>query len=92
MSAQRVVLQLEPDAFLPLRGMEGARVACLEGVLWITHDGDPNDILVQAGQAHQVTREGACVQAIGASRMAVEAATPKWGSRGIRALTPIAAS
>jgi hypothetical protein len=74
MSAQRVVIELKPDCLLPLRELNGARIACLEGVLWITHDSDPHDILLEPGQVYELTRKGATVQALGASRMAIEAA------------------
>lgn len=89
MSAKRIIVELQPDALIPLRNDKGTRIACLEGVLWITHDRDPEDILLQPGQAYELTRKGATVQAIGASRMAIDQAAA--APQGIRALTPISA-
>ncbi len=82
MSAQRLVLELKPDSLLPLRELTGARIACLEGVLWITHDSDPHDIVLEPGQVYELTRKGATVQALGASRMAIEAARTATPLRG----------
>jgi len=31
-------------------------VVCLRGSLWITHDGDPKDIMVEAGGCYRVDR------------------------------------
>ena len=73
MSAQRMVLELQPDALIPLRDLNGATIACLQGVLWITHDGYPNDVLLEPGSTYLLTRKGATVQALSASRMAIEA-------------------
>jgi hypothetical protein len=68
-----MVLELQPDQLLPLRGLKGARLVCLRGVLWVTHDNDARDILLEPGQSWQLDRRTATVQAIGASRMAIEA-------------------
>lgn len=86
MSAQRVVLQLQRDALLPLRGLHGATICCLEGALWVTHDADPNDVVLQPGQACALGR-GATVQAFEASRMSLEAPQgaghQSWVSRAV---------
>ena len=34
----------------------GRVVCCLAGSLWITHDGDPKDVTVEAGEMYRVTR------------------------------------
>jgi hypothetical protein len=47
-----------------LRGGESARygdasgrvLCCLAGSLWITHDGDPKDVIVEAGESYHVAR------------------------------------
>ncbi len=75
MSAKPVVVDLQPETFISLRDLQGLRIACFEGVLWITYDGDPSDILLQPGQSHEVTRKGAAVQALGRCRMAIEQAS-----------------
>jgi hypothetical protein len=81
MSAKPIIVELQPDALVPLRNRKGTRIACLEGVLWITHDRDPEDILLQPGQAYELTRKRATVQALGACRMSLEAPAPGQQSR-----------
>lgn len=34
----------------------GSSIECLAGKLWITHDGDPKDIKLEAGQCYVVDR------------------------------------
>jgi hypothetical protein len=34
----------------------GMAIECLHGTLWITHDGDPKDIVLVHGQRHTATR------------------------------------
>jgi uncharacterized protein YaiE (UPF0345 family) len=43
----------------------GRTVHCLAGSLWITHDGDPKDVIVEAGESYQVaSRERMIVHAL----------------------------
>jgi hypothetical protein len=37
--------------------IEGRTLSCLAGCLWITHDGDPKDIVVEEGESYRVARE-----------------------------------
>ena len=39
-----------------VRDPAGCVVECVQGVLWITHDGDPKDIVLTAGQAYRAQR------------------------------------
>jgi hypothetical protein len=34
----------------------GRLLRCLAGNLWITHDGDPKDVVLEAGESYLVTR------------------------------------
>jgi hypothetical protein len=36
----------------------GQRVECLAGCLWITQDGDLRDVILEAGEAIVLTRDG----------------------------------
>jgi hypothetical protein len=50
----------------------GRVLYCLAGSLWVTHDGDPKDVIIEAGKSYCVTRrERIIVQALreGAMRM-----------------------
>ena len=53
-------------------------VRALHGGLWITQDGDPRDIVLEAGQSVQTaTRGRAVVYALSAARIAVQPALPQ---------------
>jgi hypothetical protein len=68
-----VIIQLETDDILPLRNATGGRITCVSGALWITQDGDPNDIVLESGASHEVTGKGmVLLQAVRPSRFAVE--------------------
>jgi hypothetical protein len=34
----------------------GRTLNCLAGSVWITHDGDPKDVIVECGESYHVTR------------------------------------
>jgi hypothetical protein len=37
---------------------QGGLIECTEGSVWLTHDGDCRDVLLQAGQSHVADRGG----------------------------------
>lgn len=37
------------------------RIECLSGVLWVTQDGDPRDVILEAGDGFDFDRRGASV-------------------------------
>lgn len=41
-----------------LQGRVGQRLECLGGTLWITQDGDPRDVVIGAGEAFDLDRNG----------------------------------
>jgi len=73
MSYNRVIIELEPHSVLPVREARGGRVQCIDGAVWITEEGNPNDVVLQHGDAHALADEGrTVVQAMGAARIALE--------------------
>ena len=46
---------------LSLRDRAGDRIECVGGVLWITQDGDPRDVVLGAGQSFRLDRPGRAV-------------------------------
>lgn len=72
MSTHRLTLELEREAFIRLPDLPRARISCLSGVVWITRDGDRNDVVLQPGGTYEF-RKGTTVQALHASRIAIEA-------------------
>lgn len=71
----RFVVELEAGDVLPLERARGVRLACLEGSLWLTEERTPIDVVLAAGESYAVENGGrTLVQAMGRSRLAVEAA------------------
>lgn len=57
-----------------LKGGRGLRLRCLEGVCWITREGDPRDYVIRAGEEVCAAGPGRlAVWAITAARLRVEA-------------------
>jgi hypothetical protein len=55
----------------------GRRVECLDGCVWITLDGDPRDIVVEAGQTFTADRnQRALIHALEASLVRVNRPAP----------------
>ena len=71
------LLQLRAREVLDIRDGEGLAVRCLGGALWITQDGDSDDIILKAGQCFVLDRPGlALVSApLGAATVLIEVAT-----------------
>jgi hypothetical protein len=74
MNRNSVVIELAAQSLVSLQDSEGTRVYCLQGALWITEERGRRDILVETGGFHRLADGGrTIVQAMGASRIAVEA-------------------
>ncbi len=59
---------------LRLRDRDGDRVECLDGSVWITQDGDPRDVLLDAGETFTLDRSGTTiVYALADARVVVQA-------------------
>lgn len=60
---------------LALRARAGHRVLCLDGSVWVTQDGDPRDLVLDAGESFTLDRRGtALVYALADSSVEVHAA------------------
>lgn len=49
-------LRLQRHATLVVRDPLGRQLRCDSGVLWVTHDGDPKDIVLAAGENYRAER------------------------------------
>ena len=50
--------RLRAREVLDIRGGEGLVVRCLAGALWITQEGDTDDVVVKAGECFKLDRRG----------------------------------
>ena len=69
--------RLRAREVLDIRDGQGLVVRCLAGALWITQDGDTDDVVVEAGQCFVLDRRGlALVSApVGSATLIVERAS-----------------
>jgi len=51
-------IDLAPGQALRLEDATGRRVTVLQGHVWITQDGDPRDVVLQAGEDFVIERPG----------------------------------
>ena len=73
--------RLPRRATLTLADRAGDRIDCLHGRLWITQDGDPRDIVLDAGASFELDRPGlAIVSALTDARLRLHRAADP-GSR-----------
>lgn len=49
---------IDKGATLVVERAAGASVSCVSGSLWITHDGDVKDVLIDAGETYRSERSG----------------------------------
>jgi hypothetical protein len=69
---RRAPMSLGKGSLLRLRDPVGKAVGVVEGLVWVTQDGDPRDIFVEPGESFVFDRPGlAIVQALAASRVLV---------------------
>ena len=63
---------------LALRDRAGDRIECVAGVLWITQDHDPRDIVLTAGRSFRLDRGGrAVVYALDDARLVLHRRAPR---------------
>lgn len=58
---KRVIIELEYRGIVPVEHAIGARIDCLRGRIWITERGCTDDIVLEAGQSHEISRGGVTV-------------------------------
>lgn len=65
-------LCLKPKQLLKVRGGIGHTIVCHDGSLWVTQHRDPRDIVLGAGEAFALDRDGlALVQALAQSAVSL---------------------
>lgn len=64
---------LSPNRPLVLRQARGSTLHCVAGQLWLTVEGDADDILLCAGQSWPITRNGlVLVEALGSGSIRLQ--------------------
>ena len=78
----RMVIELEYRGIVPVENARGTRIDCLRGRIWITEQGCAADIVLEAGQSYDISRDGAAVvQALREALVAFRApAVPQTGA------------
>ncbi len=83
----RVMIELEYDGVLPLRDARGLRVVCLDGVVWITEQEHRKDIVLEAGGAYELSKNGtSLVLALRPARIAMEGPAMAYGPSALARL------
>lgn len=69
---------------LRLDGRPGLRITSRRGTLWLTQDGDPNDVVLTSGESHEYAEAGpVLVEALDAACVSVDPAPQQqpWWAR-----------
>jgi hypothetical protein len=80
------VATLEKNQTSWMKGVVGHEIHCESGTLWLTIDGKPQDIILEAGESHLcVSRSRMGVHALSAAKVRVESRNPEadFGGPGI---------
>jgi hypothetical protein len=65
-------LQLDPKTMFDVTDAAGVQIQCREGSLWVTLDGDPRDIVLDAGESFTSTeRRRALIYALAPSSLSL---------------------
>jgi len=72
------VSALPKGQLLAFGGRRGARIESRRGAIWITQDGETDDVVLDAGQSHVLERDApVLIQALDAACVSVQAAGPQ---------------
>lgn len=86
MSLRNSVIQLNANKPVSFRDARGALLKCVEGVLWVTIDGQPGDYFLTAGQSLRIDSQGlAVVEGVPAGAFRLQTAAP-WPIRSANRL------
>lgn len=50
------IVSLAHQEIHAVTGFQGGSIECTEGCVWLTHDGDCRDVVLEAGQSHVADR------------------------------------
>ena len=77
-----LLVHLQPRELLDISDGQGFAVICLDGTAWITQSDDARDIVINAGQAFVLDRQGLALVAapLGRATIAIRKAGPDTAS------------
>ena len=82
------VVSLDSREAITLPGIRGATLRVTQGILWLTQEGDPSDVVLRTGDNFVVESDGATVvEAMGAALFCIigrQAATLRVPARAVR--------
>ena len=86
-------LCLKPNQLVKVRDGRGHSIVCHSGSVWVTQDGDPRDVVLRAGEAFTLDRDGpALVQAFEPGAISIAPVEPKSRASSLVALLKSALS
>jgi DUF2917 family protein len=81
---KQVVIELEYRGVVPVKDAVGTRIDCLRGLIWITEHRSTCDIVLEAGESYEISRDGiAVVQALREALVALRAPTVAQAGAGL---------
>ena len=70
------VITLSCRQVFPIRLAAGTRIECTRGLVWLTEEGLPHDVLLEPDEAYEISRRGlVAVQALGETIFRIRAKT-----------------
>jgi hypothetical protein len=82
------MMTLEANRSLSLTRRHGSRLDCHAGLVWVTREGDPNDLFVRAGESASLGRGLTLVTAIEPARVSL-VPRPRLGTASVRTLLAV---
>lgn len=78
MACEELLVHLNHRELLDINDGQGLAVVCIEGTVWITQSGDARDIVIRAGEAFILDKQGLALVAapVGQATIAVQRARP----------------
>jgi hypothetical protein len=78
MSHSELLVHLNQRELLDINDGQGLAVACTAGTVWITQSDDPRDIVIRAGEAFVLDKQGLALVAapVGPATITVQQARP----------------
>jgi len=92
LNQQGAAIHLQQQELLTVRDGKGWKVQSLAGAVWITQEGELDDVILEAGESFTVERDGLTViQAVGEATVVVSRQTHRVTGTSVTREQPVAA-